>query len=79
MAEKSASTFPWDAAFAFGFGVLHLPPAAFWAMTPRELAAAMRAFGIGVHAPPGRAEIAAMMERFPDGNPARPATTGQSR
>ena len=27
---------------AFGLGVLKLPPAAFWAMTLRELAAVMR-------------------------------------
>ncbi|MEO1399544.1 MAG: phage tail assembly chaperone [Pseudomonadota bacterium] len=26
---------------AFGLGILRLPPDAFWAMTPRELAAAM--------------------------------------
>jgi len=52
---------------AFGFAVMRLSPAEFWAMTPRELAAAMRAFGHGVHAPPGRAEMEAMMRAFPDG------------
>ncbi len=32
--------FPWRQAMAFGFGRLRLSSAAFWAMTPRELAAA---------------------------------------
>jgi len=61
-----AERFPWEVAFAFGFAVMRLSPAEFWAMTPRELAAAMRAFGHGAHAPPGRAEMEAMMQRFPD-------------
>ncbi|MCP1198129.1 phage tail assembly chaperone [Notoacmeibacter sp. MSK16QG-6] len=30
-----------------GLGVLHLPPSEFWAMTPRELAAAMGRTGPG--------------------------------
>ena len=34
--------FPWAHAMGFGFGVLRLSPDAFWRMTPRELAAAMR-------------------------------------
>lgn len=29
---------------AFGFGVLRLSPAAFWSMTPRELAAAANSY-----------------------------------
>ena len=35
--------FPWEAAMRFGFGVMRLSSAAFWALTPRELAAAFRA------------------------------------
>ena len=35
--------FPWQEAMRVGFGVLRLSPAAFWAMTPRELAAAIEA------------------------------------
>lgn len=67
MADKFPSNeFPWDAAMAFGFAVMRLSPAEFWSMTPRELAAAMRAFGHGVHAPPGRAEMDEMMAAFPD-------------
>ncbi|MFZ2101984.1 MAG: rcc01693 family protein [Oricola sp.] len=63
MVEK----FPWEAAMAFGFRAMRLTPAEFWAMTPRELAAAMRAFGHGMHAPPGREEMEAMIKSFPDG------------
>ncbi len=49
-----------------GFGRLRLSPDEFWAMTPRELFHATgggRANGSG---PPGRAELAALMARFPD-------------
>lgn len=52
---------------AFGLGVLGLAPAAFWAMTPAELAAAMR--GRQGHVPsgvPARGDLDAMMQRFPD-------------
>lgn len=65
MAEK----FPWEAAMAFGFAVMRLSPAEFWAMTPRELAAAMRAFGVGDHAPPGRGDMERLMGAFPDSPP----------
>lgn len=51
---------------AFSFAVMRLSPAEFWAMTPKELAAAMRAFGHGAHMPPGRAAFNEMMARFPD-------------
>lgn len=40
-----------------------LAPAAFWAMTPRELAAALAPAGPGA---PDRAALAALMGRFPD-------------
>jgi uncharacterized phage protein (TIGR02216 family) len=58
--------FPWDTAIAFGLGVLRLAPDAFWRMTPRELAHAMRA-----HLPPPvpslpRSALARLMQRFPD-------------
>ena len=35
--------FPWSEAIGFGLGVLRLAPDAFWRMTPRELAHAIRA------------------------------------
>lgn len=60
--------FPWAAAMQFGFGVLRLPPAAFWRMTPRELASAI-AGARGGHAPPlDRGALDALMRRYPDRN-----------
>nr|WP_155478701.1 rcc01693 family protein [Rhodoplanes serenus] len=46
---------------------MRLAPDAFWRMTPRELALALRARGIGVAAPLGRAAFADLMRRYPDG------------
>lgn len=59
--------YPFDEAMALGFGLLRLAPAVFWAMTPRELDAAIagltaRAFRRG----PDREDLAALMRRFPD-------------
>ena len=54
---------------AFGLGHLRLAPSDFWAMTPRELAAAARALApprAAVSAP-GRAELDALLALFPDG------------
>jgi uncharacterized phage protein (TIGR02216 family) len=52
---------------AFGFGVLRLSPAAFWSMTPRELAAA--ADGVYGRRPgaPSRRTLDELMHAFPDG------------
>jgi len=53
---------------AAGLGLLRLEPRAFWALTPRELDAALR----GLFGPertssaPSRGELAALMRRFPD-------------
>ena len=60
--------FPWEEAMQFGFGVLHLSPDAFWCMTPRELAHAIRAVHGRVPAPIERADLAQLMRRFPDTN-----------
>jgi uncharacterized phage protein (TIGR02216 family) len=52
---------------AMGFGVLALTPAAFWSMTPREFAAAMRGrLGPMPEAPPSKHELAALIARYPD-------------
>ena len=53
---------------AFGLGVLRASPAAFWSMTPCELAAAARgiygdAAGVG---PPDLQDLTRLMDRFPD-------------
>ncbi|MEL6817450.1 MAG: phage tail assembly chaperone [Pseudomonadota bacterium] len=48
MPKVEHSPFPWGDVMAFGFGHLRMSPAAFWALTPVELSAAMRAHGVGV-------------------------------
>jgi uncharacterized phage protein (TIGR02216 family) len=59
--------FPWDEAIGLGLGVLRLSPESFWRMTPRELAHALRARGLGAVAPLTRAALADLMRRYPDG------------
>ena len=58
--------FPWHDAMQFGFGVLHLSPAAFCRMTPRELAHAVRAVHGRRTVPIERADLHELMQRFPD-------------
>jgi uncharacterized phage protein (TIGR02216 family) len=50
----------------FGFGVLQLAPDAFWRMTPRELAHAIRAVRGPAVAPLARADLDDLLARFPD-------------
>jgi uncharacterized phage protein (TIGR02216 family) len=57
--------FPWREAMAFGFGVLRLSSDEFWRLTPRELAAAVRAIG-GESMPLSRDTLDKLIERFPD-------------
>lgn len=62
--------FPWRQAMAIGFGRLHLSAADFWAMTPRELAAAVEGLGgTQAIAPPHRAELDDLIARYPDEGP----------
>ena len=63
-----AQPFPWDEAMAAGLGNLRLPPQIFWAMTPRELDAALRgAFGLAFQAAPmSRGDLSALMAAYPD-------------
>jgi uncharacterized phage protein (TIGR02216 family) len=53
---------------AAGLGTLRLPPLVFWAMTPRELEAALRgAFGLTRQtAPMSRDQLMALMATYPD-------------
>jgi uncharacterized phage protein (TIGR02216 family) len=53
---------------AAGLGILRLPPAHFWAMTPKELDAALRGLAGPTHAatPLPRATLAHLMSRYPD-------------
>jgi uncharacterized phage protein (TIGR02216 family) len=61
-----SETFPWRQAMAFGFGRLGLSSRDFWAMTPRELAAAVEG-RFGTRATPlDRASLDGLIERFPD-------------
>jgi len=48
------------------FGLLRLSPAAFWAMTPIELSAALEALGFSRAAPMAREELDRLMRLFPD-------------
>ena len=53
----------WSALMGFGFGTLHLSPAAFWSMTPRELTAAA---SILPPPPMDRTALDAMAAQYPD-------------
>lgn len=64
--ERSARPFPWDDAMCFGMGVLRLAPTDFWAMTPRELAAAMGVWAGPTQSPPARRALDGMLAAFPD-------------
>jgi uncharacterized phage protein (TIGR02216 family) len=48
-----------------GFGAMRLSSAAFWSLTPRELAAALEILDARA-APPARAGLNELMNRFPD-------------
>lgn len=64
--RKQKRSLPWPELMAVGLGVLRLPPAHFWSMTPRELAAAADALGLRAQAPITRAQFDSLMQRFPD-------------
>ena len=49
-----------------GLGVLRLPPAAFWGMTLKELAAVLKEIFPEAGQKLGRGELAELMRRFPD-------------
>ncbi|MEM7546682.1 MAG: phage tail assembly chaperone [Pseudomonadota bacterium] len=59
----------WSFMMRFAFGVLHLSPDQFWAMTPREFDAALKGhLGQFTDSGPMRAtDLAALAARFPDG------------
>lgn len=66
-----SDVFPWREAMAFGLGKLALTPAAFWAMTPRELAAAAEGMFRRAAHPLGRGELETLMQQYPDGGDGR--------
>lgn len=51
-----------------GLGVLRIAPHAFWSMTPREMAAALRSLpgAFSAHSALSRLDLEALMSRFPD-------------
>ena len=51
---------------AFGLGVLGHDPNAFWSMTLKEMAAAVRGVVPDADAPVGRDAMQALMRRYPD-------------
>jgi uncharacterized phage protein (TIGR02216 family) len=55
--------FPWAAYMAAGLGQLRLPPAAFWAATPREIRAA---FAPAAQDGLSRDHLESLLQRFPD-------------
>lgn len=55
---------------ALGLGLLRLAPRDFWAMTPIELAAAVKPlFPAGGGEPLPRGDFERLMQQFPDGGP----------
>jgi uncharacterized phage protein (TIGR02216 family) len=64
-----------------GLGTLGHAPSVFWAMTPRELDAALRgALGpVAREAPLARADLAALMAAYPDVRNERRGWPGQAR
>jgi uncharacterized phage protein (TIGR02216 family) len=52
---------------AVGLGLLRLPPATFWTMTPKELGAALDAItGPARVGPPSRSDLGRLMQSYPD-------------
>jgi len=65
--SRTPPPFPWPRVISFALGVLRMSPDAFWKMTPRELAFAIEAATGRRAAPLLRTDLAALMQRFPDG------------
>ncbi len=72
---REPAPFPWADVMGFGLGVLRLSPRDFWAMTPRELDAALLAvLGASAPAAPARSVLDVLMHRYPDTGPPSQAT-----
>jgi uncharacterized phage protein (TIGR02216 family) len=56
----------WEDILALAYGVMRLPPDAFWAMTPREFDAAARPYLPSASTFTARRDLAALMRAFPD-------------
>ena len=60
------TAFPWREAMQVGFGVMRLSSREFWALTPRELAAAFEGVSGRTTMPPARSALERMMTAYPD-------------
>nr|WP_255663325.1 rcc01693 family protein [Nitratireductor sp. B36] len=65
-AATQVRPFPWNEVMGVAFGVLRLPPGAFWGMTPRELNCALEALCGSAPGVPARSDLDQLMQRFPD-------------
>ena len=64
---SAPAAFPWNEVMAFGLGRLAWSPDRFWAATPREIAAALRAHQDSHRGfAPERSALTALMQTFPD-------------
>ena len=66
MSKRPPEPFPRDDVMQFGFAVLKLSSSDFWAMTPREIAFAMRAYAPSANAPLSRSSFDELLANFPD-------------
>lgn len=65
IAGQDPAPFPWGSALHAGLCLLRLDPEMFWALSPREFAAMTGAFAPR-RSHPQRAELTALMARYPD-------------
>ena len=73
-----AEAFPWRQAMAFGFGRLRLSSCDFWAMTPRELAAAVEGVLGPIATPLDRTALDTLIARYPDKQESPPVSSLRS-
>lgn len=64
---KRPAGLDWPTLIAFGLGRLRLTPEAFWALSPRELAAMAPTEAAAIVNPLERSRFEALAARFPDG------------
>lgn len=63
----NAAAFPWQSIMAAGLGTLRLAPAQFWAMTPKELSAAVAGlYGRRADSALQRRDLQNLMMTYPD-------------
>ena len=63
---EARSPIPWERLIGFGLSRLRLSPTNFWALSLRELNLMAAPF-VAPSALPGRADLEALVRRYPDG------------